>query len=1190
MAIELFFSNQIEVLAENLSADLSSELSEKKDKFYQMVVIVPNQNMAKWLQLTLARLKGILLLVRFDFMENGLWNQVAELDRDRNFSRLMDHKIRTFKLVQCLNTLDLNIPELAPISDYLLDSLGNKRIDFAPRLWQLAQRLSVLFQEYEHQRAAMIHSWLSGKRTDTAMERCQQYLYKRLCEASVFISLLNYSKKILDHPKIPFENSDPCTIHIFGLSQISGFYLNLLNRLAALHSIKIYTLNPSREFWEDVQTPAERHWLGKKQVRSQTQLEDESAKDSAGLFVQDHPLLALWGKPGRENIRQLCALTDYSFYERYCQPENQNTVLHKIQGDLLTLRSKTYQRIDQDRSLQIFASPSRFREVETVYNTICHNLKADKTLKLTDVAILVPDMNLYKPVFDAVFNRTPRILSYNLVDSNAHSESLYGQAILEIIELAQGNFTRRAVFNLLLNPCFMQYWDIGIDEIRDWVEWADELNIFHSFSRKDLQSNVFPVKERFSWKQALQRLRLGRIMASPDGTILDVRDFYDMIPFANLASSNQEILEKFCMVIEALYSKIQKLSQFRGSCQQWTQLFALVCDSLIRVPDNNRGEVAVQQALFYGMEDLNAIFSHQKDSDHDIWDIELFKEYILFLLKGISGGRGDYLTDGVTISAFAPMRPIPFKIMFALGMEEGQFPGREVISALDLRQQDRRREDISLPERNCYLFLEMLLSVRKKLYLGYIARDLQKDRGISPCSVINQLKDYVESAILSDSKEFKITSIPLKGNDLRYLDPHRFTPWSDVLSNFALIDRVSLFRTHNLWADFLNQALPEDIDRIQPLTPILNTTATLNQDNDLRKQMVTTRKLARFLMDPVKQSAQSHLGLYGKKASIEDLAVKEDEPFYSIFPMDYNIQLDCLRVWLAQGFNEKLMRLPSDRDIKTILTKIYTGYAKKSAAPDGVYGRLDCQTILEKTLATVKTVRTVLDQFHPHKAQYGAVYWGTAEERHPDYFKTTPVLRLPPLEMVLSAVGYQGDQQQLIAEIHAALHWIWQDKDEMWHTLVLTGSKNGGPRPNRHLLAPLLAYLVLSSHHPSDTGMDGVGMHFHLIYETKIQSFVSALSPSEATVHLKNLMEAFYNQKDFHWLPFETVLKCETNPVLIKKERFSDDHRQDFCDEMAGYFDEVDDYIVRRLAAPISPYLFDMAEKRFRWIFNVVSK
>ena len=1189
MAIELFFSNQIEVLAEKLSVNLSTELSEKKDKFYKMRVVVPNQNMAKWLQLTLAGLRGILLLVRFDFMENGLWNLMAELDQDRSFSRLMDHKIRTFKLIQSLNTLDLHIPELAPISDYLLDSSGNKRIDFAPRLWQLAQRLAALFQEYECQRDEMIHFWLSGKTADAAMERCQQYLYKRICTESIFISLFNYSARILDQRKIHFERIHPCTMHIFGMSQIASIHLKLLHRLAAFHSFKIYTLNPSREFWEDIQTPAEKYWLGRKQMISPTIFE-ENGKDNTGLSAQDHSLLALWGKPGRENIRQLCGLTDYNFWESYRQPENQNTVLFKVQSDLLTLAGETRQRIDQDRSLQIFASPSRFREVETVYNTICHNLKADKTLKLTDVAILVPDMNLYKPVIEAVFNRTPEVLSYNIVDSNAHFESLYGQAILEIIELAQGRFTRRAVFNLLLNPCFMQCWDIGIDEIRDWVEWADELNVFHSFSRKDLQSNAFSVKERFSWKQALQRLRLGRIMAAPDGSLLDVRDFYDMIPFANIASSNQETLEKFCVVVETLHSQVQKLSQFRGPCQQWTQLFATVCDSLIQVPDNNRGEVAVQRALFYGREDLNAIFLDHADLGKDIWDIELFKEYILFLLKGIPGGRGDYLTGGITISALTPMRPIPFKVIFALGMEEGQFPGREVASALDLRQKDRRREDISLPERNCYLFLEMLLSARKKLYLGYVARDLQKDRGISPCSVINQLKDYLENAILSASKEFKITSIPLKGNDVGYLDPNRFTPWSDVLSNFALIDRVSLFRTHNFWADFLNQALPEDIDRIQPLAPILNTTATLDQNNDLRKQMVTTRKLARFLMDPVKQSAQSHIGLYGRKASIEDLAVKEDEPFYSIFPMDYNIQLDCLRLWLAQSFHTNLIRLPSDQDTKAIFTKIYAGYAKQSAAPDGVYGRLDRQAIFEKILATVKVLRAVLGQIQPNKAQYGAVYWGTAEERRTDFYETTPVLRLPPLEMALSAVGCQGDQQPLNAEIHAALHWIWQDKEERWHTLVLTGSRKGGTRPNRHLLAPLLAYLVLRSHHPSDTRMDGVGMHFHLVYETKIQTFVSALSPSEATANLKNLIEAFYNQKDFHWLPFETVLKCETNPVFIKRESFSDDHRQHFCDEMAGYLDEVDDYIVRRLAAPISPYLFDMAEKRFRWIFDAVSK
>ena len=128
--------------------------------------------------------------------------------------------------------------------------------------------------------------------------------------------------------------------------------------------------------------------------------------------------------------------------------------------------------MSQDRSLQIIACPSIYREVETVYNSILFNLEQDDTLQLTDIAILVPDISAYKPVFDSVFNRHPRQLAYNLVDSHAEIESIYGKAVLAILKLATGRFSRNEVFDLILNPCFMSRWKMGPDEVQAWVNWT----------------------------------------------------------------------------------------------------------------------------------------------------------------------------------------------------------------------------------------------------------------------------------------------------------------------------------------------------------------------------------------------------------------------------------------------------------------------------------------------------------------------------------------------------------------------------------------------------------------------------------------------------------------------------------------------------------------------------------------------
>ena len=181
--------------------------------------------------------------------------------------------------------------------------------------------------------------------------------------------------------------------------------------------------------------------------------EDE---ESGGELFGEAPnrLLSLWGKPGRESIRLLCSLAGYDFNDKYVLHKDDSTVLKKIQNRVLTYQETggSEDRIEQDASLQIYGCPSRFREVETVYNSIVHNLSSDDGLQLTDIAVQVPDISAYKPYIDAVFNREPRAVAYNLADARAEIESLYGKGVLGILELASGRFSRPEVFALLLNP------------------------------------------------------------------------------------------------------------------------------------------------------------------------------------------------------------------------------------------------------------------------------------------------------------------------------------------------------------------------------------------------------------------------------------------------------------------------------------------------------------------------------------------------------------------------------------------------------------------------------------------------------------------------------------------------------------------------------------------------------------------
>src|SRR5262249_23121730 len=137
-------------------------------------------------------------------------------------------------------------------------------------------------------------------------------------------------------------------------------------------------------------------------------------------------------------------------------------------------------------------------------------------------------------------------------------------------------------------------------------------------------------------------------------------------------------------------------------------------------------------------------------------------------LETIKATTGDFLTGGVTVSALQPLLPLPFRLVYVVGLGEDLFPGSNLLSALDLRSRQRLPGDIRPAEANRFLLLEALLAAQEKISLLYNSRDLQRDQVLHPASTVNQLRRFATEHILG-GQEFAITHAPLRGNDPQLL-------------------------------------------------------------------------------------------------------------------------------------------------------------------------------------------------------------------------------------------------------------------------------------------------------------------------------------------------------------------------------------------------------------------------------------
>ncbi len=179
------------------------------------------------------------------------------------------------------------------------------------------------------------------------------------------------------------------------------------------------------------------------------------------------------------------------------------SVLYRLQQNL---RGQTTEsKIAQDTSLQIVGCPGAMREIETVLHSILHNMQVNPALRLTDIAVLVTDMNKYRPMIQSVFERPRPRVAYNLMDYPAAAVSTFGQGFLGMLDLALESFTRTRVLEVLQNPCFLERLGVERAQALNWVAWAKELGVFQGWDAAEKKERGYAASSLFGWQLGLRR-------------------------------------------------------------------------------------------------------------------------------------------------------------------------------------------------------------------------------------------------------------------------------------------------------------------------------------------------------------------------------------------------------------------------------------------------------------------------------------------------------------------------------------------------------------------------------------------------------------------------------------------------------------------------------------------------------------
>jgi len=1184
MSLSIYFSCSPELLAEKLAENLSTERRINTNPFLAGCVMVPNINLKQWLQLQIADLNSVAANIEFPFFEKGLWKILQRIDPESANAgkdaepRLLERDLLHLLVLTWLgNSIQKKDKTISEFSSYISgnDSSRNRK------LWQLSSRLTALLGDYEYHRREWFDQWrlncsiqgMRSKQSVESIEKAEKALFSGIFSpdgmrihlkddtGTEYLLLSEYADRVLKSPinSSSIDNREP--IHVFGMSRLPPSHVECLFRISQFVDIRLYQFVVCCEFWEDMPTLAEQRRFRReefkrvRELRLPSQPEDE--RPALDLSLIENPLLQAWGHAGRETI---VLLTEYEerFPKAKCvgewlcetEPGKETSVLHRLQHSIRH-RCSRVKRSEPDNSLQIIACPSIYREVDMVYNSIIHNMEADQDLKLTDIAVLVTDMGKYKPVFEYVFDGCGQV-PYNLIDSSAATESAFGQAVLSLLNLAGGYFTRKDVFELILNPCFLAGGQISQEEALQWLKWADKLGIYREYNGKNGKDDgkqmtldtdlVESTNNQFSWRHGLLRLRFGRIMScDTEDEVETFNDFQGITPYADLESHDAKAIGRLSVVIESLYIRLSHLADTSYTLQQWRRHIEELFNDFLGIPSDRAPEAFVRSGLLRALITAETLDKLSKFETRI--PLQLLQELIKTALAGIAGRKGTYLSRGVSLSSLRPMRPVPFKIIYVLGMKEGDFPGNNDTTMLDLRRYYRPMPgDVSLPDANRYLFLETLMAVRKKLYISYVSDDLKKDEKFFPCSVLKQLINFLNESVLTVKQP--IVELPLNGNSLRYLEGSaKDMIYNDVLVNFSRSDRLQALASVLSNVDSskeLNIQLSPDwdcnhykqevcklLENAQPdFTPPDETPAEI--PNIIP---IPLRELARFLENPVEAGIRHHLGIYEDRE--EAIALAEDEPFYSMFPADWKFETETLKefvrnYWQADYTSQHIQSV-NDR-FQAYLYSLYKSEQKHSMMPAAIFGNLDRKILMDRIISRIvgssgvkESLYQLLSNLHDNKlTQVCNVAIGTGDS------EARSDLRFPALH--IEQTGRNGKLYQVELSGSLPLAWREESKGPLRACLMITTkSAIHEDSPTRDVFVPILFLIALCA-----GGYLPVGVNFiiHLSHRKGISSFnYNAWPANTARKWLTRLVSDFLGKNAFDLLPYPVVLESGNNTI-----------------------------------------------------------
>lgn len=734
-----------------------------------------------------------------------------------------DKPLLSWRLLRLLPSL-LHEPEFAALRNFLTDDRGQRK------QFQLAQRLADLLDQYQIYRADWLNDWANGVNRITRSNQPADVPAEQAWQAALWRRLLQdipvqarHSGRAQVHQQFldachALNNINrpaglPRRVVVFGLSSLPAQTLEVLAAISHCTQVVMCVHNPCHHYWGDIVDPQQSLGLFKKPYRRQAARADFPVlkSDTDGtqldeLFVRGNPLLAAWGKQGRDYIRLLDEHDERSIYETLFQsaqlkidvfdePDEQH-LLGQLQGDIFHLRSAEEARhaaanagcasavfasdpaitadpaISCDTSISFHIAHSAQREVEILQDHLLQLFNQDAALRPRDVLVMVPDINQFAPAVQAVFGRLDyqdkRYIPFTISDQGKRHQAPVFKALEMLLQLPSARLGVSELLDFLDIGAVQKAFGFSAEDkplLHRWIEQAGirwGLNATHrtSFGMSALDNNS--ALEQNTWHFGLRRMLLGyAIGKGRQGAASQWQDIEAFDEVGGLSAALVGKLAHLLRQIEQTWTVMRK----PATVTDWTlRLSLLLSQYFVADGDEDLLLVSRVEKMLRDWRDACT-----EASFTDELSIDVVREFVLEQLD-VQPLTQRFLAGSVNFATLMPMRAIPFKHICLLGMNDGDYPRQVPSVDFDLMRHDYRPGDRSRRDDDRYLFLEALLSARKSLYISWTGRSIRDNSERAPSVLVAQLRDYLATTHNPALIKSLTRAYPLQPFSSRYFD------------------------------------------------------------------------------------------------------------------------------------------------------------------------------------------------------------------------------------------------------------------------------------------------------------------------------------------------------------------------------------------------------------------------------------